>query len=492
MAKPQPAPHPDQLERQHQHHVSTAEAGVTAEGYKKTLTRRHVQMIAMGGAIGVGLFMGAGGRLASTGPALIFSYALAGLIAYFLMRALGELIMYRQSSGSFVSYAGELFGPKGAFLSGWMYVLNWVMTGIAELIAIGLYFQFFFPGVPVEVSAICALALLVAVNLFSAKAFGEFEFWASALKVAAIVLFLATGAVMVVMNTQIGESHASVSNLFASSGGMFPRGFFICILVLNAVIFAYNAIELVGITAGEMEDPAREVPRAIRAVVVRIVVFYVGSVTLLAMLLPWDQFKAGESPFVTVFDQLGWAWIGDVMNFVVITAALSSCNSGLYSIGRVFRAMANNGHAPKLMARMSKRYVPWAAILAVGVVYLVGILLNIWLGGTYAFDLALNTASIGVIFTWGSIFACQLMLRRKKGRVSSLPMPGSPFTSWAGIIALAIITVLISFDSMSDPTTGEVFHLGLYTVACIPVIALALWIGWRRVRHNLPENQYYS
>ncbi|MEE1621303.1 amino acid permease [Zafaria sp. Z1313] len=481
-----PPPHP------RPHHASTAEAAVSAEGYKKTLTRRHVQMIAMGGAIGVGLFMGAGGRLASTGPALIFSYAIAGVIAYFLMRALGELIMYRQSSGSFVSYAGELFGPKGAFLSGWMYVLNWVMTGIAELIAIGLYFRFFFPGVPIEVSAVCALALLVAVNLFSAKAFGEFEFWASFLKVAAIVLFLGTGAVMVAMNTRIGEHTASVSNLFASDGGMFPRGFLVCILVLNAVIFAYNAIELVGITAGEMEDPAREVPRAIRAVVFRIVVFYVGSVTLLAMLLPWDQYKAGESPFVTVFAQLGWGWIGDIMNFVVITAALSSCNSGLYSIGRIFRAMANNGHAPQWLARMNKRHVPYAAILAVGGVYLAGILLNIWLGGTYAFDLALNTASIGVLFTWGSIFACQLMLRRRRGRVSPLPMPGSPWTGWAGLVSLLVITVLIAFDSMTDPVTGEVFRLGLYTVACIPVIAAALWLGWRKVRGNKPANDFFA
>ncbi|MBO9705517.1 MAG: amino acid permease, partial [Arthrobacter sp.] len=159
---------------------------LSAEGYSKSLSRRHVTMIAMGGAIGVGLFMGAGGRLASTGPALIFSYAIAGVIAYFLMRALGELIMYRQTSGSFVSYAGELFGSKGAFLSGWMYFLNWGMTGIAELIAIGLYFQYFFPNVPVEVSAIAALVLLVAVNLLSVKAFGEFEFWASVLKVGAI------------------------------------------------------------------------------------------------------------------------------------------------------------------------------------------------------------------------------------------------------------------------------------------------------------------
>nr|WP_231366243.1 amino acid permease [Zhihengliuella flava] len=455
---------------------------MTGEGYQKSLSRRHVQMIAMGGAIGVGLFMGAGGRLASTGPGLVLSYALAGLIAYFLMRALGELIMYRQTSGSFVSYAAELFGPKGAYVSGWMYVLNWVMTGIAELIAVGLYFQFFFPGVPVEISALCALAVLVGVNLFSAKAFGEVEFWASFLKVAAIILFLITGTVMVVMNTQIGQTQASVNNLFAAEGGLFPFGFMVSILVLNAVIFAYNGVELVGITAGEMKQPEREVPRAIRAVVVRIAVFYVGSVLLLAMLLPSDQYKAGESPFVTVFAQLGIGWIGDVMNFVVIVAALSSCNSGLYSLGRVFRAMANNGHAPTWLTKMSSRHVPYMAILSVGAVYVIGILVNIWLGGTYAFDLALNTASIGVLFTWGTIFACQIMLRRTRGKVSSLPMPGSPWTSWIGLTALAIIGFLITFDSMVDPTTGEVFRLGLYTICTVPVFALALWLGWRRVR----------
>src|SRR6476661_2144112 len=393
---------------------SAVDPSLSAEGYKKTLGRRHVTMIAMGGAIGVGLFMGAGGRLASTGPALIFSYAIAGVIAYLLMRALGELIMYRQTSGSFVSYAGEMFGKKGAFLSGWMYFINWAMTGIAELIAIGLYFQFFF-----------------------------------------------------------------------------PKGALVMILVLNAVIFAYNAIELVGITAGEMEDPAKEVPKAIRAVVIRIVVFYVGSVTLLAMLLPSDQYKAGESPFVTVFGQMGLPWMGDVMNMIVITAALSSSNSGLYSIGRIFRTMANNGHAPQWLTRMSKSHVPYAALLAIGAVYLVGILLNIWLGGSHAFDLALNTASIGVIFTWGSIFASQIALRKTKGKASSLPMPGSPWTSWAGLVALLAITVLIGFDTMTSKS-GEVFQLGLWTLATIPFFAVVLWLGWQKVKNNEPKSELFS
>lgn len=467
------------------------DSSLSAEGYSKTLGRRHVTMIAMGGAIGVGLFMGAGGRLASTGPALIFSYAIAGVIAYLLMRALGELIMYRQTSGSLVSYSGEMFGQKGAYLSGWMYFINWGMTGIAELIAIGLYFQFFFPNVPVEASAIAALALLVAVNLLSVKAFGEFEFWASCLKVGAIVIFLAVGTFMVVTNAKVGDGHASVSNLFAAEGGMFPKGALVMVLVLNAVIFAYNGIELVGVTAGEMEKPEREVPKAIRAVVLRIVVFYVGSVLLLAMLLPSDQYKAGTSPFVTVFGQMGLGWVGDVMNMIVITAALSSCNSGLYSIGRVFRTMANNGHAPQWLTKMSKRHVPYAAILAIAAFYLVGILLNIWLGGSHAFDLALNSASIGVIFCWGSIFASQIVLRRRKGVASTLPMPGSPWTSWAGMLGLLAITVLIGFDTMTSKD-GEVFYLGLWTLATIPFFALVLWLGWQKVKNNQPKSQLFS
>lgn len=460
---------------------------ISAEGYKKSLSRRHVQMIAIGGAIGVGLFMGSGGRLASTGPALVLSYLVAGALAYLLMRALGELIMYRQTSGSFVSYAAELFGPKGAFVSGWMYVLNWIMTGIAELIAIGLYFQYFFPNVPVTVSAFCALLLLVAINLFSAKAFAEFEFWAACIKVAAILLFLAVGTYMVVTNAQVGEHTASVANLFIGDengeGGMFPRGFFVSILVLNSVIFAYNAIELVGIAAGEMEHPEKEVPSAIRAVVVRILVFYVGSVSLLAMVLPWNEYESGVSPFVTVFEKMGLGWVGSVMNLVVITAALSSCNSGLYSIGRILRTMSGDGHAPQWLSRMNKHFVPSAGIITVGVVYLAGVILNIWLGDSFAFDLALNTASIGVLFTWASIFGCQLMLRKKKGAVSSLLMPGSPMTGWIGLISLLVITVLISFDTLTGEN-GEVFPVGLYTIATIPLFAVLLWVGWRFARRH--------
>ncbi|WP_230119498.1 amino acid permease, partial [Arthrobacter sp. Bi83] len=171
--------------------------------------------------------------------------------------------------------------------------------------------------------------------------------------------------------------------------------------------------------------------------------------------------------------------------------ALSSCNSGLYSIGRVFRTMANNGHAPQWLTKMSSRHVPYAAILAIAAFYLVGILLNIWLGGSHAFDLALNTASIGVIFTWGAIFASQIALRHKKGRVSELPMPGSPWSSWAGLVALLVIAVLIGFDTMTSKN-GEVFYLGLWTLATIPFFAVVLWLGWQKVKNNEPKSELFS
>ncbi|GAA1346903.1 amino acid permease [Falsarthrobacter nasiphocae] len=466
---------------------------LSAEGYAKALSSRQVTMIAIGGAIGVGLFMGAGGRLASTGPALIFSYAIAGLLGFFLMRAMGELIMYRRTSGSFVSYTGEFFGAKGAYVSGWAYVLNWAMTGVAELIAIGLYVSHLLPSIPWILSAIIALVLLTSVNMISVKIFGEFEFWASVFKVFAIVAFLLIGTILVIMRTNIAGHEAGFHNLTAVGGSMFPSGFFPMILVLSGVVFAYNGIEMIGITAGEMQNAEKEVPKAIRAVVVRILVFYVGSVTLLALLLPSDVYQSGVSPFVTVFSQLGWGWVGTLMTLVVVTAALSSCNSGLYSIGRVFRQMAHNGHAPQWLTKMNSRHVPYASILAIAGFYLVGIVAAYLItggkgSGNVAFDLALETAAVGVLLSWAAIFASQIALRKRHGNVSKLPMPGGIVASWISIAAIAGILILIGFNTQ-ELEDGSTFPMGLLTVASLPVFLILLAIGWPLVKRTNPERQ---
>lgn len=319
-------------------------------GYKQTLGRRHVQMIAIGGAIGTGLFLGSASRLHSTGPALLFSYAFVGVIAYFLMRALGELVLYRPTSGAFVSWMREFYGEKGAYVTGWMYWMNWALTGIAELSAVGLYIQYWWPQMPTWATVLIALAVVMVVNLLSARAFAEFEFWAAVAKVAAIVVFLVVGTVVVVFQMNVGGHQAGFHNLWSNPGGFWPHtgdfAWYGPIIVMSGVVFAYASIELVGIAAGEMADSEHEVPRAVNAVIMRIAVFYCGSVLLLVSILPTSEYTAGISPFVTVFDRMGLNWIGTAIQAVLIIAALSSLNSGLYSTGRVLRSLGIAKQAP--------------------------------------------------------------------------------------------------------------------------------------------------
>ncbi|WP_106189306.1 amino acid permease [Umezawaea tangerina] len=435
-------------------------------------------MIAIGGAIGVGLFLGAGGRLATAGPALILSYALCGTAAFFVMRALGELVLHRATTGSFVEYAREFIAPWAGFASGWMYWVNWAMTGIAEITAVAIYMHRWFPDLPQWITALVALAFLVVVNLLSVKLFGELEFWFSVVKVTAIVVFLFTGVALVVGGAEIGGTTAGLHNV-TGSGGFFPAGVGIALMTLQAVIFAYSGIELVGIAAGETKEPGKVLPRAINGVVYRIAVFYVGSVLLLTMLLPWHAYSGLESPFVTVFSQLGLAWVGDVMNAVVLTAALSSCNSGLYSTGRVLKSLAQKGEAPVFTGRMSRNHVPYGGVLFTSVVYLAGVVLN-YVVPKEAFDIAIAIASLGVVATWATIIVCQLRLRASalRGEVErpGYRMPGAPYTNWATLGFLALVLVLMAF-------AGTAERVAFWS---IPVLVVVLTVGWKAVQARRP------
>ncbi|MDX8147079.1 amino acid permease [Lentzea sp. BCCO 10_0061] len=438
-------------------------------------------MIAIGGAIGVGLFLGAGGRLATAGPSLILAYAVCGLAAFFVMRALGELVLHRPVSGSFVEYAREFIGPWAGFTSGWLYWLNWAMTGIAEITAVAIYMHKWFPDLPQWITALVALAVLIAINMLSVKLFGELEFWFSVIKVTAIVVFLVVGVGLVIGNADIGGTTASVSNTLGH-GGLFPAGFGIALMTLQAVVFAYSAIELVGIAAGETKDPEKIMPRAINGVVYRIAIFYVGSVLLLTMLLPWDHFTGTESPFVTVFSALGIPAVGDIMNAVVLTAALSSCNSGLYSTGRILRSLAQKGEAPAITGRMNARHVPYGGILFTGVAYLFGVVLN-YIVPKEAFDIAIAVASLGVVSTWATLIICQLRLRKKAlaGEIQrpSYRMPGAPYTSYGTLAFLALVIGQMAF-------AGTAEKIAFWS---IPVVALILFLGWRFVKSRQPVEQ---
>src|SRR4051795_8753328 len=463
-------------------------------GYKQTLNRRHVQMIAIGGAIGTGLFLGSASRLHSNGPALLISYAAVGVIAYFLMRALGELVLHRATSGAFVSYMREFYGEKWAFITGWMYWLNWALTGIAELSAVGLYVQFWYPTMPTWATVLIALAVVLVINLLSARAFGEFEFYAALLKVTAIVIFLIVGLVIVIGGFSIGGHEAGFPNLWSNPGGFWPSSgdyvWYGPILAMSGVVFAYAAIEMVGVAAGEMEDAKTEVPKAVNAVIFRIAVFYCGSILLLVSMLPTTDYKSGTSPFVTVFERLGLGWMSTMIQMVLIVAALSSLNAGLYSTGRVLRSLGMAKQAPALTLKMSKQGVPWAGILMTSVVFVFGAVLNFLIPD--AFEVALEAADIGVLFTWATIFLCQLRLRSlvNRGVIEPSPfqMPGHPYTSIIGLVFLFL--VLIGLAVSGWQSSPYFWHKTTFIVVVfgIPFLALVLELGWRAAKPKVVAN----
>ncbi|MEU7641830.1 MULTISPECIES: amino acid permease [unclassified Streptomyces] len=445
-------------------------------GYSKALKGRHINMIAIGGAIGTGLFLGAGGRLHSAGPALAVAYAVCGLFAFFVVRALGELVVHRPSSGSFVSYAREFLGEKGAYVAGWMYVVNWSTTGIADITAIALYTHYWsmFTSIPQWVMALIALAVVLTINLISVKIFGEMEFWFAIIKVAALVAFMFIGIYLLATQHPV-DGHTPGLHLITDHGGIFPTGLLPVVIVLQGVVFAYSAVELVGVTAGETSEPEKVVPKAVNSIMWRVGIFYVGSVILLAMLLPWNVFSANESPFVTVLSHVGIPHAGDVMNLVVLTAAMSSLNSGLYSTGRILRSMSMAGSAPKFAARMNRSQVPYGGIMLTSTVCVLGVGLNYWLPGK-AFEIVINIAALGIISTWCTIMVCHMVfVRRSKEGLVERPrfrLPGTPVTDIATIVFLVGVIVLMWFDD----------GVGRQTVLLIPVLAAALVGGWFVVR----------
>ncbi|MGW6752504.1 amino acid permease [Streptomyces sp. NPDC055006] len=455
-------------------HVDAGDAG-----YSKSLKSRHVNMIAIGGAIGTGLFLGAGGRLADAGPSLFVAYAVCGLFAFLVVRALGELVLYRPSSGAFVSYAREFLGEKGAYIAGWMYFLNWATTGIADITAVAVYTHYWgmFSNIPQWVIALIALAVVLTVNLISVKMFGELEFWFAIIKVSALVVFMLIGIFLLVTQHPV-SGHAPGPALITDNGGIFPNGLLPMLLIIQGVVFAYASVELVGVAAGETENPEKIMPKAINSIMWRVGLFYVGSVVLLSMLLPWSKYSADQSPFVTVLSNIGIPAAGGVMNLVVLTAAMSSLNSGLYSTGRILRSMAVSGSAPRFTGVMSRSQVPYGGILLTSGICVLGVGLN-YVVPADAFEIVLNFAAIGILATWGMIMLCHVMFWRKtqNGELSrpSYRLPGSPWTEIVTIGFLVSVLVLMYADGGASRTT----------VLCLPVIVAALVAGWYGVRRRV-------
>ncbi|SFJ93430.1 amino acid permease [Thermoflavimicrobium dichotomicum] len=446
-----------------------------SENLKRELKDRHIQLIAIGGAIGVGLFLGSAKAIQAAGPALMLSYLIAGIIVFFMMRALGEMILYKPVSGSFSAYAQEFIGPWAGFFTGWNYWFMWIVTGMAEITAVGKYMTFWFPNLPQWIPALIALIFVYLINLVAVKLFGEFEFWFALIKVVTIIALLVIGTLIITTGFGYKGHPIGISNLW-KHGGFFPNGIIGMLLTLQMVVFAFQGIELVGVTAGEAQNPDKTIPSAINKIIWRILIFYVGALFVIMAIYPWNQLDGKTSPFVLTFENIGIPAAAAVINFVVMTAALSSCNSGVFSTGRMLLTLSRNNHAPKAFSKLNDRQIPSFALTASSIVLLIGVVLN-YLVPEKAFEYVTSIATIGTIWTWGMIVISHMqyhkMVKEKKLPESSYKMPGAPFTNWLVLIFLAIVVVMIGLDKDA--------RIALYVA---PFWFAILIIGYLYVRKN--------
>ena len=444
-----------------------------ATDLKRGLSARHIRFMALGSAIGTGLFYGSASAIQLAGPAVLLVYIIAGAAVYMVMRALGEMAVRNPVSGSFGEYATTYLGPLAGFVLGWTYAFEMVIVCLADVTAFGIYMGFWFPEVPRWIWVLGIVFLIGALNLCSVKVFGETEFWLSLLKVGAIIAMILAGFGIMLfgMGSVSGGGVSSVSNLWAY-GGFMPNGIGGLVASLAVVMFAFGGIEIIGITAGEARNPERVIPRAINAVPLRILLFYVLTLFVLMSLYPWQQIGSQGSPFVQIFDHLGISSAATVLNIVVITAAVSAINSDIFGAGRMMYGLAKQGQAPKGFAQLSAQGVPWMTVLVMGVALLCGVVLN-YLIPENVFLLIASIATFATVWVWLMILVTQIAMRRSMSaeEVAKLKFP-VPFWPVAPIVATLFMVFVFGVlgyfpDSQAALVVGAVW-IGLLVVAyCI-------------------------
>lgn len=413
---------------------------------ERGLKNRHIQLIAIGGAIGTGLFLGAGKSIHLAGPSIMLVYLIIGIALFFMMRALGELLLYKSDAGSFAEFAETFIGPWAGFITGWTYWFCWIATGIAEITAVGVYVQYWLPGVPQWLPALACVIILFLLNMTTVKAFGEIEFWFALIKIIAIIALIIIGIALVFMGFKGNGAEASFSNLW-TYGGFFPNGASGFILSFQMAVFSFVGIELVGITAAETMDPKKTIPKAINNIPIRILVFYIGALFVIMSIYPWNGINPAESPFVKVFALIGIPVAAGIINFVVTTAAASSCNSGIFSTSRMTYNLANDGKAPKQFKTLNKRNIPAPALIFSTLVLLVGVLLNYFLPDQ-VFTLVTSIATICFIWVWGVILYSHIKFRKmmpKEAESNPFKMPLAPFINWVVLAFFAFVIVVLGF-----------------------------------------------
>ncbi|MCF7531317.1 amino acid permease [Pseudomonas petrae] len=452
-----------------------------ATDLKRGLSARHIRFMALGSAIGTGLFYGSASAIKLAGPAVLLVYIIAGAAVYMVMRALGEMAVRNPVSGSFGEYATTYLGPLAGFVLGWTYAFEMVIVCLADVTAFGIYMGFWFPEVPRWIWVLGIVFLIGALNLCSVKVFGETEFWLSLLKVGAIIAMILAGFGIMLfgIGSDSGGGVSSVSNLWAY-GGFMPNGIGGLVASLAVVMFAFGGIEIIGITAGEARNPERVIPRAINAVPLRILLFYVLTLFVLMSLYPWQQIGNQGSPFVQIFDHLGISSAATVLNIVVITAAVSAINSDIFGAGRMMYSLAKQGQAPKGFAQLSAQGVPWMTVLVMGVALLCGVVLN-YLIPENVFLLIASIATFATVWVWLMILVTQIAMRRSMSaeEVAQLKFP-VPFWPVAPIVATLFMVFVFGVlgyfpDSQAALVVGA---------AWIGLLVVAYWI-WVKPKQNL-------
>ena len=409
------------------------------------LKNRHIQLIAIGGAIGTGLFLGSGKSIHFAGPSIMLVYFVIGLALFFMMRALGELLMYKPITGSFTHFAETFIGPWAGFITGWTYWFCWIVTGIAEITAVGMYVQFWVPDLPQWIPALICVAVLFLINIATVKAFGEMEFWFAIIKVVTIIALIIIGILLVFAGFQSHGAHASFTNLW-QHGGFFPNGSKGFLLAFEMAVFSFVGIELVGVTAGEAEDPSKTLPKAINQIPLRILLFYVGALFVIMSIYPWNRLNPDASPFVRVFADIGLPAAAGIINFVVLTSAASSCNSGIFSTSRMLYSLAEDGKAPKIFKKLNKRNVPAPALLGSTIMLLIGVMLNYFMKSTQVFTLVTSISSICFVWVWGVIMVAHLRFRKnmpEEAAKISFKLPFAPVINWVVLLFFVFVLVVL-------------------------------------------------
>lgn len=443
---------------------------------KKGLSNRHIQLIALGGSIGTGLFLGIAQTIKLAGPSVILGYAIAGLIAFLMMRQLGEMIVEEPVSGSFSHFAYKYWGKFAGFMSGWNYwVLN-ILVCMAELSAIGLYIHYWWPEIPTWVSALGFFIFINLINLLHVKLFGEMEFWLAIIKVLAIVAMIAFGSYL--LATGSGGTQSNLHNLWAL-GGFFPNGVMGLVMAMAMIMFAFGGIELVGIAAAETDNPQKTLPKAVNQIVYRVLLFYILSLVIILSLYPWNQMAQGGSPFVLIFDSLGSQTVATILNFVVLTAAVSVYNSTNYCTSRMLLGLAQQGNAPQFLSKINRRGIPVNAVMVSAFFTLMCVLIN-YLFPEKAFNLLMMLVVAAIVINW--VVISYTHLKFKKHMISihaptQFPSIAYPFTNYLCIIFMCGILLIMS-------QTPDMRIAGMMIPVWISVLLVAYFFKNKKITAN--------